>query len=73
MIDRLEELHLKECEKPLSNNVIGALPKANFLTAESKNLESDMLKCAVCQCDYEDGDEMTSMTCMHRYHTECIE
>ena len=30
-------------------------------------------KCLVCLCEYDKGEEMKSLPCEHRFHTECIE
>jgi len=67
-------MHMKECEKPLKANVIGALPKSKFKKQESFNdLPADQKACTVCMTEYEEGEELTTLTCIHRYHSECIE
>ena len=30
-------------------------------------------KCLVCQMEYEDGDNVRTMPCLHYFHTECID
>lgn len=29
--------------------------------------------CAVCQCDYEEGDRLTHLPCRHAFHRDCVE
>ena len=35
--------------------------------------ESDDHKCAVCQCNFERGEEMRVLGCSHRFHVDCID
>ena len=29
--------------------------------------------CQVCQCEYEEGEEMKTLPCKHHFHPECID
>lgn len=31
-----------------------------------------MRRCAVCQMEFEDGDEVATLPCTHFYHPNCI-
>lgn len=45
------------------------LPEEIFL---STSFEGDPV-CIVCQCDYEEGDEIKILPCGHKFHTDCVE
>ena len=41
-----------------------------FVSSEKQAKELET--CPICQCDYEEKDELTKLFCKHCYHTECI-
>ena len=38
---------------------------------KSANLSEDYKKCSICQCDFEQDEEIRIFQCLHRYHKEC--
>jgi hypothetical protein len=55
---------------------IEQLPISNFRRASvDKNTgdAEELLSCRVCLCDYEEGDELRTLPCFHKYHKDCID
>jgi hypothetical protein len=55
---------------------IEQLPVSNFRRASiDKNAENsdEHLSCRVCLCEYEEGDELRTLPCFHKYHRDCID
>lgn len=40
------------------------------VTSYQKNEDNKM--CVICQCDYEEGEQIKTLTCQHQFHDECI-
>jgi hypothetical protein len=58
--------------------VISALPTYSFRPLEKQNGEPDeeyMLRtqCQICLCDYDEGDQVRALPCMHAFHAACTE
>jgi hypothetical protein len=58
--------------------VISALPTYAFRPLEKQNGESDeeytlRTQCEICLCDYEEGDQLRALPCMHAFHASCTE
>lgn len=34
---------------------------------------SELEECRICLLEYEDGEEVKTLPCMHRFHSECID
>ncbi|GMI50555.1 hypothetical protein ScalyP_jg4251 [Parmales sp. scaly parma] len=49
----------------------------DLASTKKRNADCDdsELKCLVCQCDYEDGEELRKLnnTCNHVFHKECVD
>jgi len=74
-LDRLNEMYLKDNEKPLKRDVLAQLPRFKFSQSkeESKNnKDDDSNKCSVCYYEYKEGDNLMVLPCFHKYHDECI-
>ncbi|KAA8533375.1 hypothetical protein F0562_033092 [Nyssa sinensis] len=54
----------------LSADSIASLPSMNYKTQSPQDGSSD--SCVICRLDYEDGDNLTVLSCKHSYHSECI-
>lgn len=78
LLDRLNEMYLRDNEKPLSKNILDQLPRISYKKAAGKHEESkedDSLensKCSVCLCQYEENDKLLLLTCFHKFHESCI-
>lgn len=49
------------------NDQIDSLPKMKA-TAKDKDI-----RCCVCMCDVEEGEELRQLPCSHKYHRACID
>lgn len=36
-------------------------------------MDQDRYRCAVCLCEYEEGEELKILPCLHRFHAECVD
>jgi hypothetical protein len=54
---------------------IEKLPESVYEEATMKGKEANDsdFKCLVCQCEYEDGEELRKLPCKHVFHKECID
>lgn len=52
-----------------SNDQVDELPVVKF----SANAHGSDEKCMVCQCEYEEGDEMRALPCLHKFHKDCVD
>jgi hypothetical protein len=58
--------------KGLSGRELSALPERPYLGARDA-LKGDDSLCAICQCEYEEGEMLCIMpACAHAFHSECI-
>ena len=67
------EIELNEFQQKsgASKNQIDAVFKKLVYTQMSGN-EDDKL-CLVCQDDFEIGNELRELSCLHRFHVQCID
>jgi hypothetical protein len=74
----MNELHMRDNIKPVDTNLLSQLPLSKY----SKNVEEgaidfskepDEHKCVICMTDYEHGEEILTLTCFHKFHSECIQ
>ena len=56
--------------KPLTKSQISRLPTRKF-QGNSDSLK-DHTSCCVCLCDYEKGDDLITLPCLHTFHKDCI-
>ena len=53
-----------------------ALPTITFDKEKFKNCgaeNADKLECRICMTEFEDGDNLRLLQCMHHYHQQCID
>jgi hypothetical protein len=49
------------------------LPKFPFVKSATATATVGKDSCAVCMCDFESGDMLRLLPCLHRYHQQCID
>jgi len=55
----------------VKKELVAQLPTSLF--KPNPNLLADEAKCSICMCEYEEGEELKTLMCLHRFHTACIE
>ncbi|KAI8462935.1 MAG: hypothetical protein J3K34DRAFT_445799 [Monoraphidium minutum] len=58
---------LHDVQTPADPRVVAALPRSSYMAGGG---EADA--CAVCQCEYQEGDRMVHFPCLHKYHEDCV-
>lgn len=58
--------------------IMSALPTYPYKPLEQQEGESDeefvlRTQCQICLCDYEEGDDVRALPCMHAFHAACAE
>ena len=49
------------------------LPKTKFhKPAGESNIDDAEVKCLVCMMEYEEQEEILTLTCFHKFHGDCI-
>lgn len=56
----------------LESSVIRQLPTQTFAGSEVKAGES-VAECNICICEYDEGDRLRVLQCLHRFHAKCID
>lgn len=44
-----------------------------FDKSKAENFNEENRKCAICQCDFENDEEVRILVCLHRFHKECAD
>lgn len=57
-----------------SKDFLEKLPVFKYTEQREQHMKKshDSCVCAVCQCDFEKGDELLQLPCQHVYHKDCI-
>merc|ERR1719193_952911 len=61
-----------EALKPADVRLVDALPQVVFQRAASESGDF-CTNCAVCLCDFNDGETVTRLPCGHRFHHSCVQ
>ncbi|XP_061989260.1 E3 ubiquitin ligase BIG BROTHER-related-like [Rosa rugosa] len=54
----------------LSADTIASLPSVSYKMGSDQNGSNE--SCVICRLDYEDGENLTVLSCKHSYHSDCI-
>jgi len=57
-------------KKGLSKNELNQLPTFKIM---ANNLNEDDKQCSICFDDFKTGEEVKALTCLHKFHCNCIE
>ena len=77
--DYMNELHMRDNQKPINENVLSQLPRSRFngnpvqQAANGGPAASDESNCSICMSDYEREEEILTLTCFHKFHAQCVE
>ena len=80
--DHMNELFLRDNQKPVSLNLLSQLPRSRFKKAQSdcdvrnkagKEKDTSEIECAICMVEFVEMDEILTLTCFHKFHASCIE
>ena len=63
--ERLSFFH--DVEVGLSQDAVGRFPLTPF-----HKTESNEGNCTVCLCDYDEGETVMTLPCLHQFHPDCI-
>ena len=74
----LRERASEPAVRGLEEGLINQMPSYKFegseKTEEQKKEEDPSVnQCMVCLCEFEKGEELRTLMCLHRFHTECID
>jgi hypothetical protein len=53
-----------------SNEQIDQLPTRNYVEG---SMPSEQAKCGICLAEYENGDQLRSLACLHSFHKDCVD
>ncbi|CAN1751985.1 DNA-directed RNA polymerases II, IV and V subunit 6A [Linum perenne] len=71
-ISQLQE-SIGEVSKGLSKEKLSRLPTYAYKSSRrGRHLKQDDTTCVICQTEFTNGDKLISLSCMHKFHDECI-
>jgi len=70
----MEDLaHLLQGERGLDRETLDSFTVVKYDKEKSKNLDSELKKCAICLDEFEDGEDVKFLLCLHRFHKKCVD
>jgi len=65
--------HLLQGERGLDRETLDSFTVVQYDKEKSKNLDSELKKCAICLEEFEDGEDVKFLLCLHRFHKKCVD
>lgn len=56
-------------EQSKRQHLVSSLPREKYCAQQHK----DLTECELCLVDYEEGDELLRLPCMHIFHRSCVD
>lgn len=66
-------IDLLQGNRGLETNILESLAVVKYDKEKSKNLDPELKKCCVCLEEFEDGIDVRFLTCLHRFHKNCVD
>jgi len=67
-------LQLEDVRVPACESLVAALPVSVYTTtSEMPGSPGDSNECTICLQEYEDGEVLKRLPCLHRFHEGCID
>jgi len=57
----------------LEKEALDDLPVVTYDSEAFKNVDAESKRCPICFDDYEDGQELRYLWCLHRFHKNCVD
>jgi len=70
-VDRFEEM--LNGSQGLDKETLESFTVVKYDKEKSKNLDSELKKCAICLEEFDDGEDVKFLLCLHRFHQACID
>lgn len=63
----------QEEQAGLAKEVMDSLSVIKYEKEKNKNVPDDAKSCPICIEEFEDGNEVRYLWCMHRFHKDCVD
>jgi len=60
-------------ERGMEQKALESLPLVTYDSEAFKNVDEESKRCTICFEDYEDGNELRYLWCLHRFHKNCVD
>eukprot|EP01114_Cavostelium_apophysatum_P019326 TRINITY_DN6197_c0_g1_i2.p1 TRINITY_DN6197_c0_g1~~TRINITY_DN6197_c0_g1_i2.p1 ORF type:complete len:331 (-),score=46.72 TRINITY_DN6197_c0_g1_i2:21-1013(-) len=68
----LEEL-LHPVNRGATQETLQVLPTHKYHASATLSNDESKTKCGICLADYEEGEELKTLTCLHSFHSGCVD
>ena len=63
----------KESKAEIDENLLNQLPVSKFKRSDfGIGASREDTECVICLQDYEEGEELLTLVCFHKFHSSCI-